>query len=534
MSVGVVRRPAPAAPAAPPAAGRFPRRLELGAAAALALGAVLLWALAPTYPNYDSYYHLVWGRELLDGLEPSFEAYAAPTQHPLYVALGALLGLIGEDGDRALVLVCLLCHAALVFGTYRLGAAVFGRWPGLLAAAFVGASASFLLYAVRAYVDAPFLALVVWAGVLEAERNGSRGGPALLARAAAAGRPRSPAEPLPPEPPVGRPGLRVHEDWRRFAAPMGLLVLAGLLRPEAWVLAALYWLWAVRRATPAARLGLTAAALAAPLIWAAIDLAATGDPLHSVHATSELADDLDRERGLGEVPGSFVRFIADTVRIPVALLALPGAVLAVRRLGWEATRVPLALFAAGVTTFVGTGILGLSILPRYLTVPAVALCLFAGYGLAGFTTLPGADPLRRLWIRASIAAVVIGAAGLAVLAPSLSNVSSELRFIRGSHDALVSLLDDSRVRARMACGPLTFPNYRLVPDARWHLDVPRERIGARSARRRPYGVAVFALTPKGLRRFGFADGASPTTNIPDSGYLPLARNDRFSAFARCR
>ena len=30
--------------------------------------AVLVWALTRTYPNYDSYYHLVWGRELLDGL----------------------------------------------------------------------------------------------------------------------------------------------------------------------------------------------------------------------------------------------------------------------------------------------------------------------------------------------------------------------------------------------------------------------------------------------------------------------------------
>ena len=48
---------------------------------------------------------------------------------------------------------------------------------------------------------------------------------------------------------------------------------------------------------------------------------------------------------------------------------------------------PLALFAAGVITFVGTGVLGLSILPRYLTVPAVALCLFAGYALLGFTEL---------------------------------------------------------------------------------------------------------------------------------------------------
>ena len=54
-----------------------------------ALLGALVWALTRTYPNYDSYYHLVWGRELLDGLAPSFEAYAAPTQHPLYVALGA-------------------------------------------------------------------------------------------------------------------------------------------------------------------------------------------------------------------------------------------------------------------------------------------------------------------------------------------------------------------------------------------------------------------------------------------------------------
>src|SRR5919107_3114524 len=139
-----------------------------------------------------------WGRQLLDGLEPSFEAYAAPTQHPLYVALGAVLGLVfGESADRVLVLVCFLAHAALVFGTYRLGAEVFGRWSGLVAALFVAASASFLLYAARGYVDAPFLALVVWAGVLAASDR----------------------------------------------SPWALLVLAGLLRPEAWVLTGLAWLW---------------------------------------------------------------------------------------------------------------------------------------------------------------------------------------------------------------------------------------------------------------------------------------------------
>lgn len=171
--------------------------------AALA-AAVLVWALTRTYPNYDSYYHLVWGRELLSGSLPSFQAYAAPTQHPLYIAVAALLGLVfGESGDRALVLVCFLAHAALVLGTYRLGAAVFGRWSGALAALFVAASASFLLYAARGYVDPPFLALVVWAGVLAAEDR--RGAPVLL-------------------------------------------VLAGLLRPEAWVLTGLWWLATTRPA----------------------------------------------------------------------------------------------------------------------------------------------------------------------------------------------------------------------------------------------------------------------------------------------
>ena len=61
----------------------------------------------------------------------------------------------------------------------------------------------------------------------------------------------------------------------------------------------------------------------------------TGDPLHSLHATSELADDLGRVRGLQHVPGSFVSFVGRHVRPPVALLAPIGVVLAWRVLGWR-------------------------------------------------------------------------------------------------------------------------------------------------------------------------------------------------------
>jgi hypothetical protein len=472
---------------------RFARPVEY-AALALALGvAVLVWAISRTYPNYDSYYHLVWGRQLLDGHEPTFMAYAAPTQHPLYVALAAVLGLVfGERADRVLVLVCLLSHALLVFGTYRLGAEIFGRWSGLLAALFVAASASFLLYAARGYVDAPFLALVVWAGVLAATNR----------------------------------------------SPWILLVLAGLLRPEAWVLTGLVWLATMRPAgdgsTRLARppLQATIAVLLAPAIWAATDWIVTGDPLHSLHATSELADDLGRVRGLQHVPGSFVSFMSATVRPPVALLGPIGALLAWRLHGWWPIRVPLALFAAGVITFVGTGALGLSILPRYLTVPAVALCLFAGYALLGFSSLEAGHPWRRRWVQGSAAATVVGAIGLIILAPSITNVREEVRFIRATHDSLIATLDDPAVRHAMRCGTLTFPTYRLVPDATWHLE--DAAIGARSAQRRATGVEVFALGQKALRRYGFAAGTSPSVNLPGEGFTPIARHGLLAAYARCR
>jgi hypothetical protein len=613
---------------------RFPRGVERAGLALALAAAVLVWAVTRTYPNYDSYYHLVWGREVLDGLKPSFEAYAAPTQHPLYVALGGVLGaLFGEDADRALVLVCLLSHALLVFGAYRLGAAVFGRWSGLLAALFVAASASFLLYAARGYVDAPFLALVVWAGVFEAQsralaRAGRAAapvsGPAQSRAAAATSRPagwRGPAAapdsqgraaaPAAPSrravwrrhaaapdsegaaagatsrwarwrrhaaaPPASREaqGLAAAPDarsrwprWRRLAAAtasreaqsapasrgpvaapdaegraaapaaasrwgawrglaaapvsgpaLGLLVAAGLLRPEAWVLAGLWWL-----AHPRVRLAFVVAA--APVLWCLTDFIVTGDPLHSLHATSELADDLGRVRGVQHVPGSFVSFVGATVRPPVAALAPVGALLAWRFLGWRALLVPLALFAAGVITFVGTGLLGLSILPRYLTVPAVALCLFAGYALLGFT-----ETGNRTWAKASAAATVLGVIGLIILAPSLTNVREELRFIRQTHDSLIATLDDPAVEQGIACGTLTFPTYRLVPDARWH--APGAWIGARSAKRRPTGIEVFALGQKAVRRYGFAAGTSPRVNLPSPGFAPVARHGVLAAYRRC-
>ena len=462
------------------------RRAEPVVVAALAAAALVAALLVPTYPNYDTYFHLVWGRELVHGIKPDFDAYAAPTEHPLFIALCALVGLVGTDGERLIVIVCVLSMVALVWGTFRVGDACFGLWPGLLGAAFVGSSFAFLLYAARAYVDMPFLALVMWAAGMEA---------------------RSP---------------------RRGVPVMVVLAVAGLLRPEAWVLAGAYWLWCGWR-----RFDLLALAALAPVLWCAVDLVVTGDPLFSLHSTSDLADELNRNRGLSSVPGSFVSFLTDTARAPVAAAGVIGAVLLWRLRRGRALHVPIALFGAGAVTFLGTGLAGLSVLPRYLTVPVVALCIVAAYGVLGFTTLePGR--LRRVWSRAAIGAALVGIAFVAIRSPAVGTLRGELRFIKGSHDDLVSILHAPPVQRDMRCGPITYPNYRLVPDTRWLLDLPARRVGARSARRRSRGVAIFVLGEKELRRFGFAAGASPTTNVPDPGFVPIARNGRFSAYAACR
>lgn len=484
-------------------------RVETAVVAVGVLAVVGLWLAVPTFPNYDAYYHLVWGRELLDGRAPSFEAYAAPTQHPLYIAVAAVVGLLGTGADRALVAVTLLALVALTWGTWRTARALFGPWAGALAALFVGSSFAFLLYAVRAYVDVPFLALVLWAAAWELERGRDEKDAAGTVAVRGGGR----------------------------LGPMLLLVAAGLLRPEGWVLAGLYALWSLPGRSWGRRAAFLALAATPPLLWAAVDLAVTGNPLHSLNATSELADELGRPRGLAEVPGSFVAFVTDVARPPVALAGVLGVALAVRLLGWRRLVVPLALLVAGAVTFVGTGLAGLSILPRYLTVPVVALCLFAGYAVAGFTTLPGGHPWRTRWRNGALGAVVVGAIFFVVQLPSFGRLGDEVAFVQGINRDLEALLAAPAVAQARGCGPLSLPNYRLVPDARWLLDAPAQQVVARAsfarADRPQRGVAIFYVGEQPLERYGFADGADRLANVPGPGFTPLERAGTLRAYVSC-
>jgi hypothetical protein len=122
MASATITRPAPDQD---PATGWLGRRWSWPVVllAALALGTLVGFVIYPTYPNYDSYYSLLWGRELLHGIKPSFDGYRTPTEHPLAVAFGALLSLLGDPADRIMVGATLASFVVLVAGLYRLARA---------------------------------------------------------------------------------------------------------------------------------------------------------------------------------------------------------------------------------------------------------------------------------------------------------------------------------------------------------------------------------------------------------------------------
>jgi hypothetical protein len=190
---------------------------------------------------------------------------------------------------------------------------------------------------------------------------------------------------------------------------------------------------------------------------------------------------------------------------------------------------------AGVGTFVAVGVAGLSVIERYLAAGALAVLVFAAVPLGGWALLaPGR--LRRWW---AVAALVAGVAGAAATAArvDLGRLGDELRFRGAAHASLVDVLGSPRVRDALRCGPLTVPNHKLVPDARWIADLPAGRVLARATRhgmgaRR--GVALVVTSRFAIFRHAWTDPRDPATiQLPPAGFERVAVSDHVAAYARC-
>jgi hypothetical protein len=471
-------------------------RLAVWAFAGLVVLALIGFFVKPTYPNYDSYYALLWGRELLDFQLPSFEAYRAPTEHPLAVAFGAVLSVFGDGADRLLVLATLLSLALLAAGTYRLGRICFTPLVGALAAFLVLTRFDFASLAVRGYIDIPFMAMVVWAGALEAARP------------------------------------------RRGLAVFVLLAAAGLLRPEAWVLAGVYFLWMSWRASWGERVRYAALTAIGPLLWVLTDFIATGDPLFSLNSTQDLAAELRRQKSGSVVLDVLPEFLRATVKTPVYFTAIAGFVIALWRFPLRFA-IPAVLFGTGVFTFVASGIAGLSVIVRYLMVPSVMMCVFAAVTIGGFTMVPRGSRLRAAWALAAATATLAGLVYTAVNPPSLERFDSELVFRGDVSRSLRSILHKPAVEQGVRCGPVSVPTHKLIPDVRWILDLGEDDVVARSdtsasARRKArYGLALFPVGRRNILRTGFAVNTETLTQVPSPGFRRIATDRYFAAYLRC-
>ncbi|HWC27858.1 MAG TPA: hypothetical protein VG474_14810 [Solirubrobacteraceae bacterium] len=468
--------------------------LERVGLVALALAALVGFLVFPTYPNYDSYYSLLWGRELL-ALEPlSFTAYRAPTEHPLAIAFGALLVPLGDGADRVMVACTVISFLALVAGLYALGKTAFTPLVGAVAAALLVTRFDFPFLAARGYIDIPYLAVVIWAAVIE---------------------------------------LRAPR--RHPLIVLGLLAAAGLMRPEAWLLAGAYWLWLAPRATWGRRALYAALAAVGPLVWTGVDLAVTGNALYSLTGTRDLAEELGRNKGGAAVPAALYAFLVKLAKFPVVVAGAIGLVLAIVLTPRRAL-MPLVLFALGAGTFALVGLAGLSVIDRYLLVPSLCVMIFAAVFIAGWTMLEPGTIWRRAWTAGAAALVIFGVVFTATRV-NLTQLRNELRFRGDAHVALEQVLRDPAVARALRCGPVYVPNHKLIPDVRWILDRPRSDVLARSSRdvgipRR--GVAILVHDRPAIFKQAFVtDNDETVDNLPPAGFRRAATSRYYAAYVRC-
>ena len=441
----------------------------------------------PQFVNYDAQWALVWASDLWSGVMPEYTADFAPTPHPLATAVSSLALPLGHSASLGIVWMTLLCFGALVYLTYRLGSELFSPWVGLVAALVVFTRPAMVRDTVLGYQDLPFAVLVIGAVLLE-ERRPHRG-----------------------------------------AAVLALLALAGLLRPEAWVLSGLYWLYLWRGSSPAERAKTAALVMSAPLIWAGSDWIIAGDPLHSLHGTAALADTADRRRSPEDVPYWTAQYFAYALREPMVIgvpLGLAFAWLYRRR---RAT-MPVAVVVAMTAVFAVGPLFGLPLIRRYVETPAVLLTLFYGLAVCGWLMLPKGRSRTR-WMVLGGVAVALSVAYIPWHAKKLNNVERRVKVDTRMYGTLQRITEAPKMRAAFAkCPSLTVANHRPLPFVRFWLDAPPGTVRTVESGAGPMGDLLLLPRRTQFTRRLYSRRTYPAVR-PPAGYERVLRTRAWRLFA---
>ena len=454
---------------------------------------VLLLLFPYGFPNYDTIYTLVWGRELAHGDSPDYGAALPPTPHPLTELWGLATTPFG-DGMITLTMIGAYVSLGLIgFFVYRLGAIWFDRWIGAVAAAIVLTRAPFLSNGLRAYIDLPYVALCLGALLIEAKR-----------------------------PRAGWPVL-------------ALLALAGLLRPEAWLFAVAYLVYLSfddDRSFSRPPLWLVALAIAGPVLWALFDLITTGSPTYSWTGTKETVETLERQTGPVDLVLYGPRRLGEVLQWPGMVGAFGGVALGLAFLRRRSTLgVAAAALALGAFALLACG--GLAILPRYTMLAAAILAIFAALGLLGWRLLEPGHPWRRRW---QVFAAVVALMFLVWLPNQWdldSRVDTDLTNQARIENDLTDLVDAGAFEP--LCGKVAVPNHRAVPRLAFGLEVEPTQIVSASEEAVPKrGYFVAPASEDVIHNF-ILDPNDPTDPSfpPPEGFKRVASNDSWVVYRRC-
>lgn len=465
------------------------------------MSAALLLLFPVGFPNYDTIYALVWGRELAHGVSPDYGAALPPTPHPLADLLGLVTTPLGNGAIDVTMVVAYVSLALVGYLVYRLGSLWFDRPIGAVAALIVLTRAPYLSNGLRAYVDLPYIALVLGALAIETKRR--RAGWPVLA----------------------------------------LLALAGLLRPEAWGFSIAYWLWLAldyrggivwRRERSRRELAwLAILAIAGPLLWMLFDGITTGNFLYSLTGTQETVETLKRKTGPVDLVLYGPRALGEVMQWPGMVGALGGVILAfafLRRrsaLGIAAVVLALAAFA-----FLAAA--GLAIIARYTMLTGALLAIFAAVALLGWRLLDREHSWRRRW--QAFAGVVL--LMFVLWAPSQWDLDSTVHrdlSNQGTIERDLSHLVDAGAFAKPPCGPIAVPNHRAIPRLAFGLEVkPTAFVSASEEGIPRHGYLLDPASPFVIHNF-ILDPNDPTrfSLVPPPGFREVARNDSWILYRRC-
>ena len=456
---------------------------------AAAIAVLLLAVYGRGFVVYDTMYALIWGSELRSGALPDFDVPNAPSPHPLANAVGAVLSLLGHDAIGAAEAIVMLSYGYLALGAFVLGRSLFS-WPVGVVFALILVSRPFLLgQGLRTTIDIPYLALLCWAAVFEV-RNPRNG-------------------------------------WRVLA----LLGLAGLLKPEAWILAGAYWLYLTPALERRELVQLAVLVAVPPVLWLGFDLLATGDLLHSG----------EQVRGGGGGPGAGTSVQTALDRLPVymelilsesvALVGFGGALamlIAFPQKAW----MPVAAAALSVAGFVALDLFEIPVLPRYVLLPAVVLAFGASVATFGWLSVERSSRVRLPWLVASLAV-------LALVAAEVWRGADEVRDYyyfearRASELDLSALAVDPRVEAAHDRCPLPtyVQNFRLVPPLAYAMGLPTTRF--KPAEEKPrMGLAFVARMQLASDVYQTREDVRVSL-APPRGFRLVAANASWALYARC-